>query len=137
MSIGPAVTTIAGRSALAAPISWAGRVLSHPPRSTTPSIGWPRIISSVSIAMRFRKSMLVGRQEDLAERDGRELERQTARLPHAALDGLGDLAEMAVAGVELAPRLGEADDGRARSSVVRPTPRANAPRTNMLNSGSP
>ena len=60
VSIGPAVTTIAGRSALAAPMSWAGRVLSQPPSRTTPSMGWPRIISSVSIAIRLRKSMLVG-----------------------------------------------------------------------------
>ena len=36
---------------------------------------------------------------------------QAARLPHAALDGLGDLAQVAVARIELAPRLGEADDG--------------------------
>ena len=47
-------------SALAAPMSWAGMVLSQPARSTTPSIGWARIISSVSIAMRLRKSIVVG-----------------------------------------------------------------------------
>src|SRR5581483_2806314 len=50
-------------------------------------------------------------EEDLAEGDRRELERQAARLPDAALDRLGDLAEVAVARVELAPGLGEPDDG--------------------------
>ena len=59
-SIGPTGRTIAGRSALAAAISWAGRVLSQPPISTTESIGWARIISSVSIDMRLRRNMLVG-----------------------------------------------------------------------------
>ena len=38
LSIGPAETTIEGRSALAAPISWPGVVLSQPPRRTAPSI---------------------------------------------------------------------------------------------------
>ena len=51
---------IAGTLALAAPMSWAGVVLSQPPSRTTPSSGWARIISSVSIAARFRKIMLVG-----------------------------------------------------------------------------
>ena len=38
LSIGPAETTIVGRSTLAAPISWPGVVLSQPPKRTTPSI---------------------------------------------------------------------------------------------------
>ena len=59
-SIGPTGSTTAGRSALAAAMSWAGRVLSQPPISTTESIGWARIISSVSIDMRLRRNMLVG-----------------------------------------------------------------------------
>src|SRR5258707_14361332 len=41
-------------------MSWAGRVLSQPPISTTESIGWARIISSVSIDIRLRRNMLVG-----------------------------------------------------------------------------
>ena len=41
-------------------MSWAGTVLSQPPISTTASIGWARIISSVSMAMRLRNIMLVG-----------------------------------------------------------------------------
>ena len=52
--------TTAGLSALIAPIIWAGRVLSQPPTSTTESMGWARIISSLSIAIRLRSSMLVG-----------------------------------------------------------------------------
>ena len=43
-----------------AAISCAGTVLSQPPISTTASIGWARIISSVSIAIRLRRYMLVG-----------------------------------------------------------------------------
>ena len=38
-SMGPPGTMIAGTSALAAPINWAGVVLSHPQSSTTPSRG--------------------------------------------------------------------------------------------------
>ena len=45
----------------AAAISSAGIVLSHPPSSTSPSIGLPRNISSIVIAARFRMSMAVGR----------------------------------------------------------------------------
>ena len=53
-------TLIAGTSPLAAAINWAGTVLSQPPSMTTASIGWARIISSVSIAIRLRRNMLVG-----------------------------------------------------------------------------
>ena len=38
----------------------AGRVLSQPPITTTESIGWARIISSVSIAIRLRRYIEVG-----------------------------------------------------------------------------
>ena len=41
-------------------MTWAGTVLSQPPINTTASIGWARIISSVSIAIRLRRYMLVG-----------------------------------------------------------------------------
>ncbi len=60
VSIGPATSPIAGRPADKAPISCAGTVLSQPPTSTTASIGWARIISSVSIAIRLRNIRLVG-----------------------------------------------------------------------------
>ena len=63
-SIGPTGTMIAGTSADAAPISCAGTVLSQPPISTTASIGCARIISSVSIAIRLRRNMLVGYAKD-------------------------------------------------------------------------
>ena len=41
-------------------MSCAGTVLSQPPIKTTASIGWARIISSVSIAIRLRNFRLVG-----------------------------------------------------------------------------
>ena len=105
-SIGPPTSWIAGRSADAAPINCAGTVLSQPPTSTTASIGWARIISSTSIAIRLRNIMLVGREEDFAERDGREVDRQRAGGEHAALDRIDQLGEMAVAVVEAARRPG-------------------------------
>src|SRR6478752_3802473 len=55
---------IAGTSADAQAIICAGMVLSQPPISTTASIGWARIISSVSIAIRLRRNMLVGCAND-------------------------------------------------------------------------
>ena len=62
--IGPTGTTTAGRSALTAPMICAGSVLSQPPTSTTASIGCARTISSVSIAIRLRSTMLVGWAKD-------------------------------------------------------------------------
>ena len=59
-SIGPPVTMIDGIPAEAAPISWAGVVLSQPHSRTTPSIGFAVIDSSTSIDMRLRKSIVVG-----------------------------------------------------------------------------
>ncbi len=55
---------MAGVLTLAAPISSAGTVLSQPPSRITASIGWARIISSTSIAMRLRRYMLVGCEND-------------------------------------------------------------------------
>jgi hypothetical protein len=63
-SIGPPETTMAGTSQLAAPITSDGVVLSHPQRSTTPSIGLARIDSSTSMLTRLRYSMAVGRMFD-------------------------------------------------------------------------
>ena len=59
-SIGPAGTKIAGKFMLAAPISSAGVVLSHPPIRTTPSHGYERNSSSASMARRLRYSIVVG-----------------------------------------------------------------------------
>ena len=56
----PVTSEMAGRPAETAAINWAGTVLSQPPTSTTPSIGCERIISSVPMAIRLRKSMEVG-----------------------------------------------------------------------------
>ena len=53
-SIGPAGMKIAGTPALVAPRRRPGVVLSQPPISTTPSTGWERISSSVSIASKLR-----------------------------------------------------------------------------------
>jgi hypothetical protein len=47
-------------SADAAPISIAGVVLSHPESSTAASSGYARRHSSTSIAIRLRKSIVVG-----------------------------------------------------------------------------
>ena len=59
--IGPPGTTTAGRSTDAAAMSSDGIVLSQPPRSTTPSMGLARSISSMAIAAMFRQSIAVGR----------------------------------------------------------------------------
>ena len=60
-SMGPPVSMMVGRSQLAAPISWAGVVLSQPESSTTPSRGLARMDSSTSMLIRLRNSMVVGR----------------------------------------------------------------------------
>jgi len=62
--MGPPVTTMAGTSQLAAPISRAGVVLSQPTSSTTASMGLPRMASSTSMLARLRVSMAVGRRLD-------------------------------------------------------------------------
>ena len=58
--IGPTICWTAGTSAEAAPMSCAGIVLSQPPTITTASMGWARIISSVSMAIMFRNIIEVG-----------------------------------------------------------------------------
>ena len=58
--MGPVVSRMAGTSALTAPISSAGTVLSQPPSRITESIGCALIISSTSIDIRLRRYMLVG-----------------------------------------------------------------------------
>ena len=121
--IGPATSPIAGRLAEIAPISCAGTVLSQPPTSTTASIGWARIISSVSIAIRLRNIRLVGTEKDFAQRDRREHQRQPAGGEHAALHRLDQLGEMAVAIVEAGRRVGDADH-RLRQHVERIAHRA-------------
>ena len=53
---------IVGRSTDAAPISRLGVVLSQPTRQTTPSIIWPRMVSSTAMAARFLNIIAVGRK---------------------------------------------------------------------------
>ena len=53
-SMGPAGTKIAGRFMLMAPMRSPGTVLSQPPRSTAPSMGFARSSSSASMARRLR-----------------------------------------------------------------------------------
>ena len=106
----------AGRT-LAAPISSAGVVLSQPTSSTTPSIGLPRIDSSTSMLARLRNSMAVGRMLRFAQRHHREFERQAAGLIDAALDVLGEAAEMGVAGRQLRPGVADADHRAAVEDV--------------------
>src|SRR6478752_9329841 len=64
LSIGPPETTRVGKLQLAAPIIKEGVVLSQPQRSTTPSMGLPRIDSSTSMEARLRNSIAVGRRFD-------------------------------------------------------------------------
>ncbi len=59
-NIGPPGTTMVGNPTLAAPITVDGVVLSQPVSKTTPSIGLPRILSSVSMLARLRNNMAVG-----------------------------------------------------------------------------
>jgi hypothetical protein len=59
-NIGPPGTTIVGRFTLAAPIKVEGVVLSQPVKSTIPSSGLARMVSSTSILARFRQSIVEG-----------------------------------------------------------------------------
>ena len=97
VSIGPPGRTTAGRSTEAAAISSDGIVLSHPPSSTTPSIGLARSISSVAIAAMFRHSMAVGRTSVSPSDTTGKVHRDAARFPDALLDALGDLVQVQVA----------------------------------------
>ena len=100
-----------GRSALAAPMSSAGTVLSQPPISTTASSGWARSITSTSIAMRLRANIAVGDVNISPSEMTGKLERQPAGLPDAALDGLGQLTQSAMAVVQLGEGIDDPDDG--------------------------
>src|SRR3954467_1160130 len=109
----------------------AGSVLSQPPITTTASIGWARIISSVSIAIRLRRYIEVGCAKLSAiEMVGNTIgiapasitPRFTAsprppRQHHAALHRLDDLRDVAVAGIVVAVGIGNADD-RAVQRVI-------------------
>ncbi len=109
--------TRAGRSQLAAPMMSDGVVLSQPHSSTTPSIGLPRIDSSTSMAGEIAEEHRGRAQARLAERHHRELERQPAGFPDAALHVLGQLPEVAVARRQLRPGVADADDRPAVEHV--------------------
>ena len=110
-----AETTMAGRSALAQPISWAGWSC-RSRSSTTASSGWPRIISSVSIAARLRYSMLVRlRKTSLARwSETPAADRRPAR---RRLDRLGHGPQVLVTVVDLAPGVTDPDGRLAQIGV--------------------
>ena len=113
---------MAGISALAAAISWAGTVLSQPPIITTASIGWARTISSVSMAMRLRRNMEVGFEKlSWIEMVGNSIGRPPAK-HDTALHRLDQARHVAVAGVEIGKRVGDADD-RAIERIIGETRR--------------
>ena len=103
LSIGPPVTTIVGMFAEHAPRIDAGFVLSQPVSSTTPSsgIGADRLLDvhRHQVAVEHRRRL----HQRLAERHDRELAREAAGLQHAALDRLGQPAQVHVAVDELRP----------------------------------
>ena len=74
------------------------------------------------VAEHHRRGPHVG----LAERNGREFEWEAARRPHAALDSLGDFAEMRVAARQLAPGVANPDDGLVLEDRPRVSPRPRA-----------
>ncbi len=107
-SIGPAGRKIAGRFMLVAPSSRPGVVLSQPPISTAPSIGWERSSSSVSIASMLRYSMVVGLTK-LSDRRAPAARREAARHQDAALHVLHPGLEVAVAGLQVGPGVDDGD----------------------------
>ena len=60
-----------------------------------------------------------GLHQRLAERHDGELDREAARLQHAALDGFGQPAQVDVAVDELRPRVADPDHGPAAERLVR------------------
>ena len=93
-----------------APMTRPGVVLSQPPISTAPSIGWLRSkllgLHGEEIAVEHGRRF----DERLGERHRRQFDRKAAGLPDAALDVFGARAQMAVAGVDVAPGVEDADD---------------------------
>ena len=109
-SIGPPETTIAGRSQLAAPMieRRRGLVAAAEQDDAVDRVAADRLLD---VHRREVAEQHRGRpQARLAERHHRELERHAARLPDAALDVLGELAEVHVARRQLRPGVADADD---------------------------
>src|SRR5664279_5516837 len=136
-SIGPTGTKTAGTSAEAAAIICAGIVLSQPPISTTESIGCARSISSVSMAIRLRRNMLVGQANDswiaiVGNSIGRPPASMTPRL--IASTSLGTLPWQALKSLKV---LAMPTIGRASASSDRPIALMKALRRKSENSASP
>ena len=101
---------MAGMSAEIAPISSAGMVLSQPPIITTASSGSALIISSTSIAIRFRSSIEVGYENASCSETVGNTNGSAPAIAHAARDGLGHLRRGLVAGIEVGGGGEDADD---------------------------
>ncbi len=103
---------------LIAPINRPGVVLSQPPISTAPSIGWLRSSSSRFHGEEIAVEHGRGLYEGLGKRHRRQFDRQAAGLIDAALYVLGAVAQMAVAGIDVAPGIDDADHRLAAQSAL-------------------
>ena len=135
--IGPVTSWMAGRLAEAAPMSCAGTVLSHPPISTTASIGWAAIISSVSMAARLRYIMLVGLRntspsDTVGNGRGRAPAASTPRQTASTSSGIVRWQLLNPDGVMTTPTT-----GRSSRVVEMPMERAKDRRRNRAKSRSP
>ena len=93
-----------------------GMFLSQPAMQTRPSKVLPRATNSMLSAMTSRRDergfhALGAHGDAVGDGDGVELHGRAAGVADALLDGLGDIAEMEVAGADLGPGVGDADDG--------------------------
>ena len=136
-SIEPTEITIAGMSALIAPISSAGMVLSQPPISTTASSGSAPIISSTSMAMRLRSSIEVGNanascSETVGNTNGSAPAMRTPRDTASATWGAVLWQGLKSDAVDRMPTI-----GRSSASSVKPAPLRKPRRRNSANSSSP
>ena len=114
-----------GCRAAPAPSPRPGIVLSQPTRTTSASKRLPRATSSIESAMTSRltsEARMPSRahRDAVGDRDGVELDRRAAGLANALLHVRGQLAQVVVAGADLDPGVGDADERPARSSSVRP-----------------
>ena len=109
-SIGPAGMKMAGRFMESAPINKPGGGLvaaAHEHRAVG-GIGAKQFLGlhGEEVAIEHRRRLL----ERLGEAHRRHLDRKAAGLPDAALHLLGALAEMAMAGIDVAPGVDDGDD---------------------------
>ena len=133
----PVISWMAGKPAEAAPMSCAGTVLSQPPISTTASIGCARIISSVSIDIRFRRNMLVGEEklsctEMVGNSTGNPPANITPRFTASTSAGM-----LPWHGLKPLPVFTIPTTVRSSASSEYPAPLMNAFRRNRENSASP